>query len=263
MKVQENALRRVYGSQKLSVGMLIGLPTAAIVDIAGCAGLDFVMLDTEHATYGLDVMENMASAARARGVAALVRVDPDPLIIAKVLDIGVDGVKFSKVETRADAEKIVAACRFPPLGERSPEPATRSAAYGTMSREEYDRTGGDTVVVVGIDTKTGLENADEIINVPGVDAVMCGPSDLSWSLGVTRDSPVLIEAFQHVAKRTRAAGKTHVRVVYSPDQIPEWLKRDPELRVFQWAADRLNISRFLSEGVQKVRAIEAEHIKSK
>jgi 4-hydroxy-2-oxoheptanedioate aldolase len=260
--MEENGLRRLFGNRQMTVGMLIGLPTATIVDIAGCAGIDYVVLDTEHATYGLDVMENMASAAKARGVATLVRVDPEPLIMAKVLDIGIDGLKFSKVETKADAEKIVRACRFPPHGERSPEPATRSAKYGMMPREDYDRTGSDTVVVVGIDTRKGVENVDEIINVPGIDAVQCGPSDLSWSLGVTRDSPEFIEAVQHVARRSRAAGKAHIRVVYSPDQIPDWLKRDPELRIFHWAADRLNIARHFSEGVKKVRTIEAAHLKA-
>jgi 4-hydroxy-2-oxoheptanedioate aldolase len=261
--MEENGLRRLFESRRLAVGMLIGLPTATIVDIAGCAGINYVMLDTEHATYGLDVLENMASAAKARGVATMVRLaNPDPDLMAQVLDIGVDGLKFSKVETREEAEKIISYCRFPPHGERSPEPATRSARYGMMPREEYDRSAGDVAVIVGIDTKKGVENVDEIVAVDGITAVQCGPSDLSWSLGVNRDSKEFIDAVQHVARRARAAGKTPIRVIYSPDQIPEWLKRDPELRVFHWAADKLNIARHFNEGVKKAKAFEAEHIKA-
>jgi len=259
--MKQNKLRQLYKSGKLGIGMLIGLPTATMVDMAGCAGLSYVTLDTEHCSYDLSVLENMVSAADTRGIATLVRLyAPDPYMIAKVLDIGVDGLKFSKVETKEDAENIVKFCRLPPEGERSPEPATRSAGYGTFARDEYTRLANDTVVVVGIDTKKGLDNVDAIVNVPGVDAVSVGPSDMSWSLGVSKDSPEFMDAVKRIHKSTRAAGKTSIGIVYSPEQIGEWLLRDPNIRVYQWAADRLNITRFLQEGINKANTIAAKYI---
>ena len=257
----ENKLRKLYQSKKLGGGMLIGLPTPVIVDMMGCAGLSYVTLDTEHCSYDLAVLENMASAADARGIATLVRFyGPDPYMIAKVLDIGVDGLKFSKVETKEEAETIVRYCRLPPHGERSPEPSTRSAGYGTFPREEYNRLANDTVVVVGIDTKKGLENVDAIVSVPGVDAVSVGPSDMSWSLGVSKDSPEYLDAVKRIHRSTQAAGKTSIGIVYSPDQIGEWLQRDPNIRVYQWAADRMNITRFLQEGINRANAVAAKYI---
>ena len=259
--MKRNGLRQLYESKKLGIGMLIGLPTPAIVDMAGYAGLSYVTLDTEHCSYDLSVLENMVSAADARGVATLVRLyGPDPYMIAKVLDIGVDGLKFSKVETRKDAENIVRYCRLPPHGERSPEPSTRSAGYGTFARDEYNRLANETVVVVGIDTRKGLDNVDEIVNVPGVDAVSVGPSDMSWSLGVAKDSPEFADAVRRIHKSTQAAGKTSIGIVYSPDQIGEWLQRDPNIRVYQWAADRMNITRFLQEGVNRGKAVAAKYV---
>lgn len=248
-----NTLREIFKRDTVSLGMLIGIPTPTIVDIVTTAGVDYVMLDTEHCSYGLDVLEHMVYAANHRGAGTLVRMaNPDPDLIARVLDIGVDGLKFSKVESRQEAERIVEFCRFPPLGSRSPEPATRSASYGQMPRDEYDRSGAETVVVIGIDTRRGLENVDDIIGVDGVDGVQTGPSDMSWSLGVEKDSQEFIDAVQHIAARARALGRTPIRAAYSPEQVAQWLKRDPALRVFHWAADRMNISRFIAEGVRAV-----------
>lgn len=259
--MKKNRLRELYNSKKLGIGMLIGLPTPTIVDMAGCAGLSYVTLDTEHCSYDLAVLEAMASAAAARGIATLVRFyGPDPYMIAKVLDIGVDGLKFSKVETREEAENIVRYCRLPPHGERSPEPSTRSADYGTMSRDEYNSLANDTVVVIGIDTRKGLDNVEDIVSVPGVDAVSVNPSDMSWSLGVAKDSAEYLDAVARIHKATRAAGKTSIGIIYSPDHIGEWMQRDPYIRIYQWAADRMNITRFLQDGVNRGNAIAAKYL---
>ena len=254
-----NKLRTLFEGNDIVMGMLIGLPTPVIVELGALAGLDYVVLDTEHSTYGLDVLETMVTAADARGAATLVRfAGPDPHLVARVLDMGVDGVKFSKVSSPAQAEAIVRHCRFPPLGERSPEPATRSAHYGTMDRDEYDARAKQTVVVVGVDTREGLANVDEIVAVPGVDAVQVGPSDMSWSLGVRKDSAEFAAALRRIADAAYKAGRSVIRVVYTPEQMADEIGSDPPLHIFHWSADRMNISRFIRAGTQAGKQMATE-----
>ncbi len=260
--MEQNKLRQLFKSGNVTVGMLIGIPTPTIVDMAGCAGFDWLVLDTEHCTYDLEVLENMARAADSRGVPTLVRVyGPDPHLITKVLDTGVDGVMLARCSTKQQAEDLVKFCRLPPLGDRGPEPATRAAMYGTMTMKDYERRVNDAVVAIMIETKEGLENIDELMSVPGIDAVAVGPSDLSWSLGVERGGPEFREAAYRVYKSALAAGVIPIRTLLSPEAIRDYLPREGELRVFHWAADRLVITRYLQEGVKKCKEIAGEYLK--
>jgi 4-hydroxy-2-oxoheptanedioate aldolase len=132
----------------------------------------------------------------------------EPGILAKVLDAGAYAVICPMVNTREDAEKLVAATRYPPVGNRSLGPI-RALLYAGA---DYARQANDTVVVFAqTETMQGLDNLDEILSVEGLDGVYIGPADLSLSFGCvpTFDEvdPPVAEAIDHIVARAKAHGK--------------------------------------------------------
>jgi 4-hydroxy-2-oxoheptanedioate aldolase len=124
-----------------------------------------------------------------------------------VLDAGARGVVFPGIATAQQAADAVAMCRYPPAGRRSWGPARLALAdrvYGT------ERANDDVLVIIMIESRAGLENLDEILAVPGIDAILVGPSDLGIDLGVGPQPDPLpgphVEALQTIAGRCAAAG---------------------------------------------------------
>lgn len=126
----------------------------------------------------------------------------------KVLDAGAYGVICPMVNDRADAERLVAACRYPPLGGRSFGPI-RALLYAGA---DYPTQANESVVVLAmVETRAALDNLDAILSVPGLDGVYIGPADLSAALGCTprfdQDEPAVVEAIDLVLAKAREHGR--------------------------------------------------------
>jgi 4-hydroxy-2-oxoheptanedioate aldolase len=131
----------------------------------------------------------------------------DPAILMKSLDAGVYGVICPMINTRAEAEALVRACKYPPRGYRSFGPVRASIYAGG---DYIDHANDDLVVMPMIETAEALRNLDEILSVPGVDAVYVGPADLSLALGCRprldqTDAPV-VEAQQKIVEACKRHG---------------------------------------------------------
>jgi 2-keto-3-deoxy-L-rhamnonate aldolase RhmA len=182
--------------------------TADIPMIAAAAGFDAVYVDLEHAATSLETTSLLCSAAIGAGLTPLVRVPAhDHQYLTRVLDTGAMGVIVPHVETRAEAEQIVDACRFPPRGHRSvsgPNPANR---YQPMPQQELlDFFDDQTVLAAMLETPEAIARADEIASVAGLDMVMVGPHDLTAEMGILgqfRDERFL-DCVRAVAKACRA-----------------------------------------------------------
>lgn len=175
--------RRLQNGERL-LGFFIGTPSAATVEIAGLSGYDFVIIDTEHGPADIETVENMLRAATMHGMAGLVRV-PDSSVasIQRVLDAGADGILVPHVASAAIAKDVVDRALFTPQGRRGVALA-RSSSYGIGDAKAYYATRNQhTVVIVMIEDAEALPVVDEILAVPGIDAVFIGPGDLSSSLG--------------------------------------------------------------------------------
>jgi 2-keto-3-deoxy-L-rhamnonate aldolase RhmA len=175
--------RRLQDGERL-LGFFIATPSAATVEIAGLSGYDFVIIDTEHGPADIETVENMLRAAAMHGMAGLVRV-PDNSVasIQRVLDAGADGILVPHVASAAIAKDVIDRALFTPQGRRGVALA-RSSAYGIGDAKTYYATRNQhTVVIVMIEDAEALPVVDEILAVPGIDAVFIGPGDLSSSLG--------------------------------------------------------------------------------
>ena len=177
------------GRPLVGVFVLSASPVAA--EMAGLAGLDFVIVDCEHAAlspFGERVSECIR-AAQAGGAHAFVRVPPDlPPAIAAVLDCGADGVVVPHVTTAEAARAAVAAGHYPPLGTRGAAPVVRAGRYGVQGWRQAITSGASSGLVIPlIEDPAAVQAVQQICAVPGVEAVMFGAFDLSVALGRPTD----------------------------------------------------------------------------
>lgn len=167
-------------------GVLVGgwcvVPSAFSAELMGRSGFDWVCVDTQHGLIGYDLMTVMLQALAITGTPAFVRVPwNNPADIMKALDAGAQGLIVPMVNSAAEAGQAVAACRYPPDGYRSWGPIRAALGVDGYGPATANRR---TVLAVMIETAAGLRNVDEILSVPGVDAVYVGPSDLAVSHGL-------------------------------------------------------------------------------
>src|SRR6476620_10033998 len=177
-----NRVKKLWREGKPAVGGWLSLPHAFAAEVMAHTGLDWLCVDMQHGCIDYSDAVNMQTAISTTEVTPLVRVPGnEPAMIMKVLDAGAYGVIVPMVSNRAEAERAVAACRYPPVGMRSNGP-NRVLLYAGA---DYQKHANDEVAcVVMIETPEGIEKMDEIVSTPGVDAAYIGPTDLALALGL-------------------------------------------------------------------------------
>ncbi len=178
-------------------------------EILGHAGFDSVTVDMQHGMFDFNAVLPMLQALSATPAVPIVRVPwNDTAIIMHVLDAGAYGIICPMVNNRADAERLVAACRYAPVGMRSYGPA-RGLLFG--GADYPDHANDEIVVLAMIETLDGIKNLDEILATPGLDGVYIGPNDLALVLGARVGSDLsdkrCIDAIAHILARATAHKK--------------------------------------------------------
>lgn len=200
--------RKRLRARRIVGGTFIKTPAYPHVEIAGRAGLDFVVLDTEHAVFDPAQLDQCVLAARSASVAALVRIpDHRPETLLRVLDMGAAGVLVPHVIDAACARAVVAAGRYRD-GQRGYSNSPRSGEYGGLSMLEHvDQADLGTSVLCQIEDRAAIDNIDAIAAVPGVDCLFIGRADLAVSYGVYQlDHPLVDAAIEKVIQAGRVAG---------------------------------------------------------
>lgn len=203
--MRENSIRRIWNSGGAVVNGWLAIPSAFSAEVMAHQGWDSLTVDLQHGVTDYQSAVSMFTAISTTGTMPIARVPwNEPGIIMKVLDGGAYGVICPMVNCRDDAERFVAATRYPPAGSRSFGPI-RALLYGGP---DYPKHANDTVVTLAmIETRKALDNLDEILSVKGLDAVYIGPADLSMSLGCTPtfddvDAPVA-EAIEMILAKSK------------------------------------------------------------
>ena len=191
----------------LGTWLSIGHPTVA--EAASHLDLDFVLVDMEHTTMDLETVEAMARGVDAAPgtTETVVRVPwNDPVRLKRVIDIGVSGVMVPMIGTPEEAQQLVRSIRYPPEGIRGIA-GSRATGYGQNFEEYVTTANGSIVTIAQIETEQGLENAEAIGAVDGIDALFVGPADLSGALGLFAewDAPEFAEAVESVIDAGHAA----------------------------------------------------------
>ncbi len=199
-----NPILDTLRSGEASVGSWLNLASPLSAEVMAAAGFPWLALDAEHSPYDIELIAHTFRAVEARGAIPLVRTwDHDPVSIGRLLDAGAWGLVFPHVRTPAQAEAIVRAMRYPPEG-------TRSLGTGrcvTLSPDYRSRANGQLLCVAQIEDMEGIENAEAIVRVEGVDIGFLGPADLALSMGVEAGAPEHEEALQRFKACCERAGK--------------------------------------------------------
>ncbi|WP_101256309.1 HpcH/HpaI aldolase family protein [Streptomyces barkulensis] len=186
------------------------VPSFSMPEWAVTAGYDGVILDLQHGELGLEAACGILRSIPRDNAYAYARVGSlDPAPILRLLDSGARGIVAPTVESRSQTETLVAAAKYPPAGNRSLGPS-RPALY---PGDSYTEAGNRAVSAVAqIETKAGVDRAEEIVSTPGLDSVYIGPADLAVSYGLPgrgdwEEGPVR-EAIAHLREVTSAHGVT-------------------------------------------------------
>jgi 2-keto-3-deoxy-L-rhamnonate aldolase RhmA len=203
-----NRVKQLLKEGKPALGTWVTIGHPEVAEILSRQGFDWMLFDTEHSPLSIETIETLIQAMGASETVPLIRVAwNDPVMIKRALDIGSYGVVIPWVNSREDAVNAVKACRYPPEGIRGVGPR-RAADYGERAIEYFERADKELLVVVQIETQKSIDSAEEIFSVPGIDAFLIGPADLSASLGIFGqwNHPRLEEAIQRVVRAAREAG---------------------------------------------------------
>ena len=196
-----------------SIGAAICFPSPELIEFCGWLGFEWIFLDAEHGPIGWAECQAMARACDARGLPSILRVPKlDRSMIAKYLETGVMGVAVPHINTAEQAEMAVRSARYAPVGWRGcDDGSSRSSAYGlTESASDYfAHSNREIMVVLWVEEVEGFKNLDDILQVPGVDAICFGPGDLALSLGLPgrTDHPDVQTTLADGRKKVLAAGK--------------------------------------------------------
>lgn len=201
--MRPNPVKLALKQGKVQLGTNFGqLRSQEVLKMLAAAGFQWAFIDTEHGGFDLETIQDVCRIAAYVNFVPIVRVaDLQYSLIARALDCGAGGVIFPRVESVELLERAVSWTKFPPVGVRgfglSPfhfdhEPVTMP--------QMIEHVNEHSMVVLQIETKKALDMREELLAVPGIDAVMIGPADLSISLGVPGQfqHPLVVEAMEAI-----------------------------------------------------------------
>ncbi len=197
----ESPVSRAIAERGVAVGaMLYEFDTPRVMRILASAGVDFALFDLEHTAWDAGTLRTLYATGLGTGVYPITRVvRAQYTLIATALDAGSRGIMAPMLESADEARLLVESAKFPPVGRRG---------FGVIMRDELEggpaamteRANRENLVIAQIESPAGIENADAIVSVPGVDAVWLGQFDLSLSLGIPGEfgHPRFTEAVDHL-----------------------------------------------------------------
>uniref|UniRef100_A0AAU2VHG4 Aldolase/citrate lyase family protein n=1 Tax=Streptomyces sp. NBC_00003 TaxID=2903608 RepID=A0AAU2VHG4_9ACTN len=223
--LRPNAVKAKLAAGEEADGLFCSIPEPALVEMIGCAGYDFAVLDTEHLLVDPQQLENLIRAAEATGLTPFVRVpEGDPGAVLRALDAGAMGIVVPHVRSRADVDTAVRAARYAPEGMRSLN-GGRGPGFGRIDPVAYMKQANAEVMVVAlIEDAEGVAAIDSILAGGGIDMVLPGPADLSQSYGVPWQlrHPLVRDAVHAVQAACARHGVPFCAMATTPERRAHW-----------------------------------------
>jgi 2-keto-3-deoxy-L-rhamnonate aldolase RhmA len=251
-----NNVKRALREGKLQVGCSFAqLRLPAVATILGKAGLDWCYIDAEHGPFDFGMLQDLCRSSIAAGMTPIVRVaDVQYHLVARSLDCGAMGILLPRVESPEILAKAASWTFFPPVGIRGFGFTPHNFDYEPATLPQMiQHTNDNTMLVFQIETQAGFDRREELLSVPGVDAVMVGPADLSISLGIPGEfeNPKLIDAIDKIietCQKRHVAPGIHMRRL---DLAQFW--RDRGMRFLSTGGDALFLYDKAAEAVRALR----------
>lgn len=225
MELPKNDFKAAIRAGQRQVGLWSSLCNNISTEIIAYSGFDWILLDTEHSPNELPNLLSQMQAMAAGTASAIVRPAwNDTVLIKRILDIGAQSILVPYVQTAEEAEKAVAATRYPPHGVRGVTGSGRAARYGRVGN--YLQTANDEIcVLVQVETQNALENLEAIGSVEGVDGVFIGPADLaaSWGHVGNPQHPDVQGAIKDAVTRLQVIGKPGGILTFNAEEAQKYI----------------------------------------
>jgi 4-hydroxy-2-oxoheptanedioate aldolase len=229
MIMKKNLLKEKLERGDVTAGVVIGEPGTQVIEILGLLDFDWLFIDCEHSPMSLESVAQIVITAERREITPVVRVPQNvPEIILRYLDVGVMGVIIPEVSSREEAERSVHAVKYPPDGDRGLA-GVRAADYGLRgSLGDYTKMANlETIVLADLESPDGVEHAEEILGVRGIDGAIMGANDLSKSLGVPGQTnhPLVLEAADKILTAGKRTGKPIGAIVRGGETPKQYIEK--------------------------------------
>lgn len=181
--MKSNPVKRKLREGKPTFGTWLSLGNAHAARVLARSGFDWLTLDLEHAPIDWSQAATIFAAVADSGCVPLGRVpEGDHYCIKRVLDAGAWGIVVPMIDTVEQAQKAIAAARYPPQGDRSAGGGLHALNFSASAGDYYEKANDEILVVLQTESPTGVENAEAIYNLPGCDAIFIGPVDLRFNM---------------------------------------------------------------------------------
>ena len=238
MELKENRVKKALKAGQVCIGSMVSsFRTPQIAQIYAVHGWDYLIMDTEHSFFDYGALADIFTVARTEEIVPLARVTVATYpFLARALDVGAMGVICPHVDTPEEVRHIIDSCYYAPVGQRGLSMSNIHIAHRRTNQKDYVAwANANTLVVIQPETQKALDNIEKLVSIPGVDAVMIGPQDLSLSLGLVGqvNHPRMAEAFERViaaCRKYNVAAGVHLTEV---EQAKEWLAKGMRFFTFQ------------------------------
>ncbi len=208
--MRANPVKKALKEGRPAVGTWLSLGNIIAARFLARAGFAWLTVDIEHSLVGWETATHMFASIADAGCTALARVPSNRHDhIKRVLDNGGHGIVVPMVNSRHEAEQAVAACLYPPFGNRSVGGSVHALNFGTNANDYYAHANQEVLIVLQCEHIQAVETADEIFSVPGIDAIFVGPHDLAASMRGQDGSPPSAEATRQAMKHILNTCKKH------------------------------------------------------
>jgi 4-hydroxy-2-oxoheptanedioate aldolase len=218
MNLPPNPFGRALAAGDKQIGLWISLCSNVAAEVTAHAGFDWALVDMEHSPNDYLSVLGQLQVFAGSNTTALVRVEwNDAVAVKRLLDLGAQGLLFPMIQSVEEAEKAVAATRYPPQGIRGVSGTTRATKFGRVS-DYLDRVEAETTVLLQLETAAALDKAEAIAGVDGVDGIFFGPADIAADIGKLGNpmDPEVWALIRPVAQKLMAQGMPVGTLVSDP-----------------------------------------------
>ena len=221
---------RLASGEVMMAGMVSEYARPSIVKLFQHAGYDFIYIEYEHVYFGLDRLADTILSCRDNGLPVVAKTPQlERQEVAKLLEAGVVGIQLPRAETREQVETLIDYMKHPPRGTRAIAPGWASSDYKGVNDWSawMEEQSAETSIVLHIETRLGYENFAELVTIPEVDMVYCGPGDSSVELGHPGDydHPDVRGPMEHVLKLCLDNGVYFGTTPSGPEAAAKWVDK--------------------------------------
>lgn len=250
----ENRVKQMLKEGKKTIGAWLQIASPFTAEIMSRAGFDWLIIDMEHGPGDILALTAQLQAMGESGVVPFVRAPwNDFVMIKRILDAGVYGMLVPYVNSRAEAEAAVRACKYPPEGIRGIAGSPRAAGYGQNPKEYLTKANDLILVITAVETMEAVSNLDDILKVPHLDGIFIGPMDLATSMGSFADpsQPAVQTVIAEVEKKVLGAKKILGTIANDWEQAKKLYQRGYQLLMIM--ADGVALGKLAAERVSLFR----------